>query len=86
MSDTTEWAKRLEGKENASYYLSQSQTVIKSLVSEIDHLEKKNEILSSTLSDLLFHLMDYNTGEESLVLAMEIERAREAIGKIKEME
>ena len=44
-----------------------------------DDLKMEITKLRKSLGDLVFHCIDYNIVEESLVLAMEIEKAREAL-------
>ena len=45
-------------------------------------LQSQNDKLRKCVDNLLFHCMDYNLEEESLALAMEIEKARQTLKEI----
>ncbi len=50
----------------------------------LDHQQAKIDKLVEALGSLIFHCDDFNTQAESFALAMELEKARQALREIKE--
>lgn len=50
--------------------------------SYINSIREESGKLKKALGGLVFHCIDYNQGAESLVLAMEIEKARQTLKEL----
>lgn len=73
---------RLEQKHYESTFEGKALSErIKLLADHIELVEKQRDDFQRALGNLVFHCVDYNQGEESLALAMEIEKASEVLSK-----